>query len=113
MHAQAISRLYYGAENKDAGMFSLDGQPKTMEEAVDRMQFCQLSKQGRPPKPTRDVVRAAVAPEEVLPRTGDGRPSREIQDLQSRIKELERALQERPIVKPYPTRCTSTPSGPG
>ena len=28
-HAQAIPRLCYGAEDKDAGMYALDGQPKT------------------------------------------------------------------------------------
>ena len=65
------------------------------------MQFFQHSRQGRPPKPERDIVRA-VAPEEAPSGTGDGRSSREIQDLQSRIKELERALQERPPVQPNP-----------
>ena len=61
--------------------------PKTVEEEVDRMQFFQHSRQFRPPKPKRDVVRV-VAPEEASPGTGDGRPSREIQDLHRRIKEL-------------------------
>ena len=86
-------------------MYALDGQPKTVEEAMDRMQFFQHSRQGRPPKPKREV--RAVAPEEESPGTGDGRTSREIRDLQSRIKELERALQERPPVQPDPLRTTS------
>ena len=69
-------------------MYALDGQPKTVEEAVDRMQFFQHWRQGRPPKPKRDVVRA-VAPEEEPKGTRNDRPSSEIQDLQSRIKKLE------------------------
>ena len=55
LHAQAIPRLCYVAEDKDAGMYSLDGQPKTVEEVLDRMQFFQHSRQGRPPKPKHDV----------------------------------------------------------
>ena len=53
------------------------------------MQFFQHSRQGRLPKPKRDVVRV-VALEKASPGTGDVRPSREIQDPQSDIKELER-----------------------
>ena len=101
---QAIPRLCYGAEDKDAGMYSLDGQPKMVEEAVDRMQFLQHSRQGCPPKLKRDV--RAVTPEEESQGTGNGRPSRKIQDPQSRLKELERALQP---VQPNPTRNTSPP----
>ena len=101
LHAQAIPRLCYGAEDKDEGMYALDGQPKTVEETVDRMQFFQHSRQGRPPKPKRDV--RAVTREEELQGTGNGRPSRKIQDLQSCLKELERALQERLPVQPNPT----------
>ena len=56
-------------KDKDAGLFALDGQPKTVEEAVDRMQF---SRQERPPKPTPEVVRA-VGPEEAPQGAGDGR----------------------------------------
>ena len=104
VYAQAIPSLCYGAEDMDAGMYALDGQPKTVEEAVDRMQFFQHSRQGRPPKPKRDV--RAVTPEEEPQGTGNGRPSRKIQDLQSRRKELERALQP---VQPNPTQNTSPP----
>lgn len=71
------------------------------------MQFFQQSRQGRPPKPKRDM--RAVAPEEEPQGTGNGRPSREIKDLQSRLKELERALQERLPVQSNPTRNTSPP----
>ena len=41
VHAQAIPRLCYGAEDKDAGMFTLGGQSKTVKEAVNRMQIFQ------------------------------------------------------------------------
>ena len=57
------------AEDNHAGMYALDGKPKTVVEAVDRLQFFQHSKQGRPPEPMLDVVRT-VAPEEALPGTG-------------------------------------------
>ena len=60
---------------------------------------------GATAKPMRDVV-MAVTPEDASPGTRDVRPSREIQDPQSGIKELERerTLQERPPVKPDPPR---------
>ena len=64
-------------------MYALDGQPKTVEEAVDRMQFFQHSRQGRTPKPKREV--RTFGPEEESSGMGDGRPSREILHLQSRI----------------------------
>ena len=89
-------------------MYALDGHPKTVEETVNRMQFFQHSRHGRPPKPKRDVVRA-VAQEEALPGPGVVRPFTEIQDLQSRIKELERALQERLHVQINPPRRFSSP----
>ena len=37
VYAQAIPRLYYRAEDKDAGMYALDGHPKTVEEVVDQI----------------------------------------------------------------------------
>ena len=46
VHAQAIPRLCYGPEDRDVGIYALDGQPKRVEEAVDRMQFFQHSRQG-------------------------------------------------------------------
>jgi hypothetical protein len=50
VHPQAVTRLCYGAEDGDAGLYALDGHPKTVEEAVDRMQYYQHSRQGRPSK---------------------------------------------------------------
>ena len=59
-------------------MYALDGKPKTMEEAVDRLQFFQHSKQGRPPGPMCDVVKV-VAPEEAPPgRSGNPEPHKGI-----------------------------------
>ena len=65
----------------------------------------QEGKGGGGPKLKREVVRA-TAPEKASPGTGDGRPSKENQDPQSRIEELERPLQERPPVQPDPPRST-------
>ena len=33
-------------EDRDAGMYALDGQPKTEDEAVDRMQFSSIRDRG-------------------------------------------------------------------
>ena len=46
VHAQAIPGLCYGTEDRDVGIYALDGQPKRVEGAVDRMQFFQHSRQG-------------------------------------------------------------------
>lgn len=35
VHTQAIPRLCYGAEDREAGLYPLDGQPKTVDEAVE------------------------------------------------------------------------------
>ena len=64
MHVPAISRLCYGAKDKDAGMFALDGQPKAVEEAVDRMQFYENSRQFCPSLPKHEAVRTAVLEED-------------------------------------------------
>ena len=64
VHVQAIPRLCYGAKDKDAGMYALDGQPKTVEEAVDRMQFYQYSRQFRSPLPKHEVVRTVTLEED-------------------------------------------------
>jgi hypothetical protein len=50
VHPQAVTWLCYGAEDQDAGLYALHGHPKTVEEAVDRMQYYQHSCQGRPSK---------------------------------------------------------------
>lgn len=39
IHTHAIPRLCYGAENVDAGLYALNGNPKTVEEALDRCSF--------------------------------------------------------------------------
>lgn len=46
-------------------MYTLDGQPKTMEEAVDHMQYFQHSRQSRPPKPKREAVRSMADKDKV------------------------------------------------
>lgn len=40
--------MCFGAEDVDAGLYTLDGNPKTVEEALDRMQFYQHSRRKRP-----------------------------------------------------------------
>ena len=53
----------YGVKEKDPRIYAFDGKPKTVEEAIDRLQFFQHSRQGRPPKPKRDVVRVVSSEE--------------------------------------------------
>lgn len=39
----AIPMLCYGAEDRDTGLYALDGEPKTIEQTVDKMQYNQHS----------------------------------------------------------------------
>lgn len=43
IHAQAVLRLSYEAEDTDAGIHALDGKPRAVEEAVYSMQYFQDS----------------------------------------------------------------------
>ena len=91
VHAQAIPQLCYGAEDKDAVMYALDGQPKTVEEAVDRMQFYQHSRQFRFPLPKQEVVRTVTLEEDMAKCVKEGISTRELLELQNRVQDLERA----------------------
>jgi hypothetical protein len=51
LHTQAVTRLCFRVEDGDEGFYALDGQPKTVEEAVDRMEYFKHTHQNRPPKP--------------------------------------------------------------
>jgi hypothetical protein len=55
VHTHAIPRLCYGTEDRDAGLYALDGQPKKVEQAVDRMQYFQHLRQTKSSKPRREV----------------------------------------------------------
>jgi hypothetical protein len=46
-----VTRLCFGAEDSDTGLYALDRQPKTVEEAVDRIEYFQHTHQNCPPKP--------------------------------------------------------------
>lgn len=61
-------------------------QPKTVEEAVDRMQYFKHSRQSRLPKPKREAVRAvADKDKEVVDSQKDGKTESEIRGLKSRM----------------------------
>jgi hypothetical protein len=47
--------LCYGAEDRNAGLYALDGKPRAVEQAVDRMQYYVHSRQTKSSKPSRDV----------------------------------------------------------
>lgn len=71
-------------------MYTLDGQPKTVEEAVDRMQYFQHSCQSRPPKPKREAVRAMADKYKVsIDSQKDGEGESEITEFKSRMQQFE------------------------
>jgi hypothetical protein len=79
IHTHAIPQLCYGAEDRDAGLYALDGQPRTVEQAVDRMQYYQHSRQTKSSKLRRDVRQ--VGPE-------DAPPPEEWRELKKQVSEL-------------------------
>lgn len=81
-----------GAEDREAGLYALDGQPKTVDEAVDRMQFYRHSRRGRPPCNSYNAVRSLVVDEESSKR--DGKAESQIRELKSRVQHLEKTLKE-------------------
>ena len=60
VHGQVIPRVSYEADDKDAGMYAIDTQPKTVEGAVDCMQFYQNARRCRPQIPRHEVVKAVA-----------------------------------------------------
>ena len=92
VHVQAIPRLCYGANDKDTGMYALDGQPKTVEEAVDHMQYYQHSRHFRSPLPKHEAVRTVALEEDQAKCVEEKNSTRELPELQSRVQDLERAL---------------------
>ncbi|XP_056003459.1 uncharacterized protein LOC130046578 [Ostrea edulis] len=98
VHTHAIPRLCYGAEDRDAGLYALDGQPKTVEEAVDRMQYYQHSRQTKSSKPRRDVRQVA---QEEAPDF-----DKELREMRQRLQEIEKELRGR---TPSPRRPSSPP----
>lgn len=95
IHTQAIPRLCFGAEDVDAGLYALDGNPKTVEEALDRMQFYQHSRRRRPSQHV--AVRQVAEDDDRAVESGRDRDgeSCEMQEMKRRINQLEEALEER------------------
>ena len=87
---QVIPQLCYEAEDKDAWMY--DTQPKTVEEAVDCMQFYQNSRRCRPQLPRLEVVRTVALEEDHAKSVEERKSTRELQELQNRVQDLERVL---------------------
>ena len=81
VHGQVIPRLCDGAEDKDAGMYAIDAQPKTLEGALDCMQFYQNSRRCRPQLPRHEVVRTVVLEEDHSKSVEERKSTRELQEL--------------------------------
>ena len=92
VHGQVIPRLCYGAEDKDAGMYAIDTQPKPVEGAVDCMQFYQNFRRCRSQLPRHEVVRAVALEEDHAKSVVERKPTRELQELQNRVQDLYRVL---------------------
>ncbi|XP_062615272.1 uncharacterized protein LOC134277010 [Saccostrea cucullata] len=95
VHTHAIPRLCYGAEDRDAGLYALDGHPRTVEEAVECMQYYQHSRRHRP-KPSREVRKLDSA--HYMKQTDPGRINvvavEELAALRSRIENLEELIRQ-------------------
>ena len=61
------------AEDKDAGMYTLNDKPKMVEEAVDRIQFYQNSLQFRTPLSKHEMVRAVALEDDQAKCTEEGK----------------------------------------
>lgn len=87
--------LCYDAEYVDAGLYALDGNLKTVEEALDQLQFYQQSRRRRPSqhKTVRELVKDYD--QTVKSRRETHTESRKMQELKRRISQLEKALEER------------------
>ena len=107
VRAQAIPRLCFGAEDKDAGMYALDGQPKTVEEAVDRIQFYQHSRQFCSLLPKHELVRTVTLEEDQAKCVEERKSNRELLELQNRVQDLEKALLRRSSVRASPRSLES------
>ena len=90
VHGQVIPRLCYEAKDKDAKMYDI--QPKTVEGAVDCMQFYKNSRRCRPQLPRLQVVRAVALEEDHTKSVEERKSTRELQELQNRVQDLERVL---------------------
>lgn len=79
----------------DAGLYALDGNPKSVEEALDRMQFYQHSRHRRPSHHV--AVRQVAEDDDRAVESGRDRDgeSCEMQEMKRRISQLEEALEER------------------
>ena len=62
-------------------MYAIDTQPKTVEGAVDYMQFYQNSRRCRPKLPRPDVVRAVALEEDHAKSVEERKSTRELQEI--------------------------------
>lgn len=86
VHVYAIPRLCFGAENQDAGLHAFDGQPKTVEEAVDRMLYYQFTQRNRPAHSVRKMSPCAEHHHEESPM------AEELVRIRSKVEKMEQTL---------------------
>ena len=71
------------------------------------MQFYQNSRRCRPQLPRLEVVRTVALEEDHAKSVVERKPTRELQELQNRVQDLERALLERSSVRASPQSLES------
>ena len=84
-------------------MYTHDGHLKRMEEAVNRMQFFQNSRQFRPPLHKHEVLRTVALEEDQAKCVEKRKSTRDLLELQNRMQNLERALMGRSSLRRDPT----------
>ena len=73
-------------------MYTLDGQLKRVEEAVDHIQFYQNSRQFRSPFHKHEVLRTVALEEDKAKCLEKRKSTRDLLELQNRMQKLERTL---------------------
>ena len=85
-------------------MYTHDDQLKRMEEAVDRMQFYQTSRQFRPPLHKHEVFRTVAFEDDQAKCLEKRKSTRDLLEMQNRMQKLERAFMGRSSLRRDPTR---------
>lgn len=92
-------------EDVDTDLYALDGNPRTVEKALDQMQFYQHWRRRRP---SQDKAVREVAEDDsqtVESRRDTDTVSRETQEMKRRISQVEQALKKRRRTQVKPENC--------
>jgi hypothetical protein len=77
--------LCYGAEDRDTRLYAVNGQPRTVEQVMDSMQYFQHSRQTKSSKPRREVRKEGP---------DGGHSDEEWKELKKRVGDLQKGMSE-------------------